>query len=79
MPTDNESEERRIARLETEFVQASGLTCTTAYASALQAGFHVMVAKGDTIVEVSTDGSERLVKVIIGPTPVQPGARYTLQ
>ncbi len=72
-------DEERITQLETEFVQASGVTCSTAYHNAIQAGLTVVISKGDKIVEVSPDGNERIIKVIIGPSPSQPGARYTIQ
>jgi len=72
-------DEERITQLETEFVRASGVTCSTAYHNAIQAGLTVVISKGDKIVEVSPDGNERIIKVIIGPSPSQPGAKYTIQ
>ena len=72
-------DEERITQLETEFVHASGVTCSTAYHSAIEAGLTVVISKGDKIVEVSPDGNERVVKIIVGPSSSQPGARYTIQ
>lgn len=71
-------DEERITQLEMEFVHASGVTCSTAYHNAIQAGLTVVISKGDKIVEVSPDGNERVVKIIVGPSPSQPGARYTI-
>ncbi len=80
MPTsDSPIDEERIARLETEFVHASGVTCATAYHNALLAGLTVLVSNGGEIIEVAPDGKERVIKLIVGPSPAQPGARYTIQ
>lgn len=80
MPADDDTiHEERLIRLEEEFVRLSGTTCSTAYQSALQAGLTVLVSKGDQVVEVSPDGTERPVKTIIGPSPVQPGSKYILR
>jgi hypothetical protein len=79
MAAENEPiDEDGIARLETEFAHASGVTCSAAYQNAIQAGLTVVVSEGDKIIEVSPDGKERIVKLIIGPSPAQPGTRYTI-
>jgi len=80
MPAPHEFiDEERLTQLETAFVQASGSTCSTAYQSAIQFGLTVLVSEGDKVIEVSPNGNERIVKIIVGPTPARPGSRYTLR
>ena len=56
----------------------AGEVFAAAYNAAISAGCSVMEARGDKLVEVSPDGSERIVKRIAGPTAATIGERYLI-
>jgi hypothetical protein len=72
-------DENRIIRLEAEFVRGTGATCVTAFQQAIDAGLTVLVSKEGRLVEVSPDGTERVVGLLKPSTPVKPGTKFTLR
>jgi len=56
----------------------AGEAFAAAYDAAIESGFSVLEARGDRLVEVSPDGSERIVKRIAGPTKTAVGAKYLI-
>tara|TARA_S200002703_G_scaffold75666_1_gene65287 strand:- start:285 stop:488 length:204 start_codon:yes stop_codon:yes gene_type:complete len=56
----------------------AGPAFAAAYDAAIADGFNVLEARGDTLVEVSPDGRERVVKRITGPTAATVGERYLI-
>lgn len=56
----------------------AGEAFAAAYDAAIAAGCSVIEARGDTLVELSPDGTERVVKKIAGPTAATVGERYLI-
>jgi len=56
----------------------AGPAFAAAFDDAIADGCSVLVAKGGTLVEVSPDGTERIVKRITGPTAATVGERYLI-
>ena len=63
---------------EDDIAPLAGRAFAAAYNAAISAGCSVMEARGDRLVEVSPDGSERIVKRIAGPTKTAVGAKYLI-
>jgi hypothetical protein len=63
---------------EDDIAPLAGRAFAAARNAAIAAGCSVMEARGDRLVEVSPDGSERIVKRIAGPTKTAVGARYLI-
>ena len=61
-----------------DIAQLAGRAFAAARNAAIAAGCSVMEARGDRLVEVSPDGSERIVKRIAGPTKTAVGAKYLI-
>tara|TARA_S200002703_G_scaffold148417_1_gene145094 strand:- start:205 stop:408 length:204 start_codon:yes stop_codon:yes gene_type:complete len=61
-----------------DIAQLAGQAFAAAYNAAIAAGCSVLEARGDTLVEVSPDGSERVVKKIAGPNAATVGERYLI-
>ena len=57
----------------------AGQAFASAHNVAIADGCCVLEARGDRLVEVSPDGSERVVKTIRGPTAATVGERYLLR
>jgi len=56
----------------------AGEAFAAAYDAAIADGFSVLEARGNTLVEVSPDGKERIAKTITGPTAATVGDRYSI-
>ena len=63
---------------EDDIAPLAGPAFAAAYDAANTDGFSVIEARGDTLVEVSPDGTERVVKSIAGPNSATFGAIYLL-
>ena len=63
---------------EDDIAHLAGPAFAAAYDAAITDGFSVIEARGNALVEVSPDGSERVVKTIRGPTTAKVGERYLL-
>lgn len=50
-----------------------------AHDEALASGKAVLVGRGDKVVRISPDGSERVVKTKAKPTPTTVGAKWTIR
>jgi hypothetical protein len=61
-----------------DIAQLAGRAFAAARNEALAAGCSVIEARGDRLVEVSPDGSERVVKKIAGPNAATIGERYLI-
>lgn len=61
---------------EDEIAPLAGEAFAAAFDAAIADGYCVIEARGDRLVEVSPDGSERVVKTIAGPTAATIGERY---
>ena len=63
---------------EDDIAPLAGEAFAAAYNAAISAGCSVLEARCDKLVEVSPDGSERVVKRIAGPTAATIGERYLI-
>jgi len=61
-----------------DIASLAGPAFAAAYDAAIADGFSVLEARGNTLVEVSPDGTEMVVKTIRGPTTAKVGERYLL-
>ena len=61
-----------------DIASLAGPAFAAAYDAAIADGFSVLEARGNTLVEVSPDGAERVVKQIDGPTSATVGDRYLI-
>jgi hypothetical protein len=61
-----------------DIAQLAGPAFAAARNAAIAAGCSVLEARGDRLVEVSPDGTERVVKRIAGPTAATIGKRYLI-
>lgn len=63
---------------EDDIAPLAGPAFAAAFDAAIAGGCSVLEARGDTLVEVSPDGSERVVRTIAGPTSATVGERYLI-
>jgi hypothetical protein len=63
---------------EDDIAPLAGAAFAAAFDAAVADGCSVLEARGDTLVEVSPDGSERAVKKIAGATSATIGERYLI-
>lgn len=70
--------EEAIQHLEAHLPELFAAAVTQAYQAALAAGHTVLQREGDDLVEVSPDGSRRVIKPLPPLVPVEPGTRRRL-
>ena len=63
---------------EDDIAPLAGPAFAAAFDAAIADGLSVLEARSNALVEVSPDGSERVVKTIRGPTTAKVGERYLL-
>ncbi len=68
-----------MAKLEGQFLSASGSAFAAARRQVLASGQSVFFTEGDALYELFPDGTRKLVKQIEASTAVVPGSTYTIK
>jgi len=72
------TEESQFDQLEANFPASADSVFADAFDQATRSGLSVVVSTGDEIIEISSDGTRKLIKSITPPTQTTPGQTWII-